>query len=319
MPGIESPDTPDSGRHLARMRFLVLGMGVAGISATRVLGEMGARWVTVEEQGGADFASTNGVDLRTIDAVMASASLSLDSPAILACQAAGLPIWSETEFAWRTRATDAPWVLVTGTHGKTKTTHMVGAIARAAGIHAGVCGNTESSVIDAARADHELVAVEISSVQLHFTSTVSPEAAVCLNVETEQLERPGSRDDYQADVARVYRLVRGAAVYPARDKHIEAMVEDADVVEGCRAVGITRGAPSVSQLGVVDGILLDRAFGHSRHHEALEIGHVSDLQHLVTGEVPSSLVTHALSAASLVRAVGAPPEAVGAGLRAFRP
>ncbi len=312
-----SPTSPDAGEHLAGTRVLVLGMGVAGTSTVQALAEIGASAVTVDENGVADAASIDGLNLDEFDVVMASAAFSPHSVAILACQAAGLRVWSEMEFAWRVRATDAPWVLVTGTNGKTTTTQMVGSIATAAGIDVKVCGNMGVSVIDAARAGHELMAVEIASLQLHFTSTVSPAAAVCLNVDSDHLDWHGSLDGYRADKARVYRHVRNAAVYPARDRLVEMMVEEAGVVDGCRAMGITRGAPSISQLGVVDGILLDRAFSESRHHEAIEIGHVSDLQHLVSGEVPPYLVTNALSAAALVRAVGGASDAVSAGLRAF--
>jgi len=312
-----SPVVPDSGEHLEGTRFLVLGMGVAGTSTVDALADIGASAVTVDANGSADLTTIEGLNLDDFDVVMASAAFSPHSEAVRACQAAGLPIWSEMEFAWRVRASDAPWVLVTGTNGKTTTTQMVGAIASAAGIDVKVCGNMGVPVIDAARGGHELVAVEIASLQIHFTSTLSPAAAVCLNVDSDHLDWHGSLGAYRADKARVYRHVRSAAVYPSHDRLVESMVEEADVAEGCRAIGITRGAPSISQLGVVDGILLDRAFGASRLNTAVEMGHVSDLKHLVAGDVPPYLVTNALSAAALVRAVGAPAESVGAGLRAF--
>ena len=317
MTDVIAPDAPDGGEHLAGARFLILGMGVAGTSAVRALDDVGASTVTVDANGVADATSIEGLRLDEFDAVMVSAAFAPHSSPVLACQAAGLPMWSEMEFAWRVRVSDAPWVLITGTNGKTTTTQMVGSIATAAGIDVKVCGNMGEPVIDAARAGHGLLAVEIASLQLHFTSTVSPAASVCLNVDSDHLDWHGSLAAYRADKARVYRHVRTAAVYPARDRLVETMVEEADVVEGCRAIGVTLGAPAVSQLGVVDGILLDRAFGDSRHREAIEMGHVSDLQHLVAGEVPPYLVTNALSAAALVRAVGGSPEAVGAGLRAF--
>ncbi len=312
-----TPDSPDGGEHLSGSRFLVLGMGVGGTSAVRALNQVGASAVTVDANGGADATSIEELRFGEFDAVMVSAAFSPHSAPVLACQAAGLPLWSEMEFAWRVRANHAPWVMVTGTNGKTTTTQMVGAIATAAGIDVKVCGNMGEPVIDAARAGHGLLAVEIASLQLHFSSTISPAATVCLNVDSDHLDWHGSLEAYRADKARVYRHVRTAAVYPARDRLVETMVEEADVVEGCRAVGVTLGAPSISQLGVVDGILLDRAFGDARHREAIEIGHVSDLQHLVAGDVPPYLVTNALSAAALVRAVGGSAESVGAGLRAF--
>ncbi len=317
MAQIASPEIADAGAHLAGKRFVVLGLGVAGTSAVKALGEIGAEYITVDGGGGADHDSLDGVDLSGVDAVMASAGYAPHSPDILACGAAGLPIWSEMEFAWRVRAHDAPWVLITGTNGKTTTTQMVGAIAAAAGLNVSVCGNMGNPVITAARQAHQLLAVEIASLQLHFTSTVSAAAAVCLNADTDHVDWHGSVEAYRADKARVYEHVRVACVYPAADRLVEEMVERADVVEGCRAIGVTIGAPSVSQFGVVDGVLVDRAFHDDRHSTAHELAEVSDLEHLVAGDVPPYLVTNALSAAALARAVGIEPRFVRDGLRAF--
>ena len=313
----DAPVQPDGGAHLAGTRVLVLGVGIAGLSTVAALADIGADAVTVDANGAADHASIDGLDLAAFDVVMASAAFSPSSDAIVACLDAGLPVWSEMEFAWRVRATDAPWVLVTGTNGKTTTTQMVGAMAAAAGVDVMVCGNMGVSVIDAARESHALLAVEIASLQLHFTHTVSPAAAVCLNVDSDHLDWHGSLDAYRAAKAKVFHLASVAAVYPAHDPVVEAMVEEADVVDGCRAIGITGGSPAVSQLGVVDGYLVDRAFTPQRRREALELGEVEDLSHLVAGEVPPYLVTNALSAAALARAVDVPPAAIREGLRGF--
>ncbi|PKQ25718.1 MAG: UDP-N-acetylmuramoyl-L-alanine--D-glutamate ligase [Actinobacteria bacterium HGW-Actinobacteria-4] len=302
---------------LAGKRVLVLGVGVAGASAVTVLEELGAVAVTVDDSGRADVASVDEVDLTAIDHVVASPGFAPHSPAIQAVLAAGLDVWSEMEFAWRVRREGIPWVLVTGTNGKTTTTHMVGAIATAAGLDVAVCGNMGVPVIAAARTDVDLVAVEIASLQLHFSTTISPHAAVCLNADEDHLDWHGSVEGYHADKARVYEHVQVACVYPAGDALVEGMVENADVVEGCRAVGVTTGAPAISQLGVVDGVLCDRAFSDQRRTMADELATVADLGHLVAGAVPPYLVFNALCAAALTRAVGVEPAHVAAGLRGF--
>jgi UDP-N-acetylmuramoylalanine--D-glutamate ligase len=299
------------------LRVLVLGVGVAGTSTVAACRELGATAVTVDANGAADHESVAELDLSTFDVVMASAAFAPHSDAIRACDAAGLPIWSEMEFAWRVRREGIPWVLVTGTNGKTTTTQMVGAIAAAGGLDVRVCGNMGIPVIEAARAECDLVAVEIASLQLHFTHTISPHAAVCLNADDDHTDWHGSIEAYHADKARVYRNVQIACVYPAADRRVEQMVEDADVVEGCRAVGVTLGVPAVSQLGIVEGHLLDRAFHADRRTHAVELGHLDDLQHLVAGAVPPYLATNALAAAALARAVGVAPEAVHEGLAGF--
>lgn len=318
-PGHDHP-AADGGAALGGTRLLILGLGVAGTSAVRAAQEIGAQTFTVDADpaSGADAPGLDGLDLASFDAVMASPAFAPHSEPIRAVQAAGLPIWSEMEFAWRVRTTDAPWVLVTGTNGKTTTTQMTGAILQAGGVAAKVCGNMGIPVITAAREGHEALAVEIASLQLHFTSSIVPAAAVCLNADYDHLDWHGSVESYRADKARVYEHNRIACVYPAHDRAVEEMVENADVEEGARAIGITAGAPTISQLGVVDGLLLDRAFTDSRHREAVELGHVEDLAHLIAGEVPPYLITNALSAAALARAVGVAPDAVSRALREFR-
>lgn len=302
---------------LAGKHVLILGVGVAGSSAREAALELGGSVVTVDANGAADAASTDELDLAVFDVVMASPGFAPHSDAVMACQAAGLEIWSEMEFAWRVRRQGIPWVLVTGTNGKTTTTQMVGSMAAAAGLDVAVCGNMGVSVIAAAREQHDLVAVEIASLQLHFTSTIAPLAAVALNAEDDHTDWHGGIEGYRADKARVYRNVEVACVYPAHDALVESMVVEADVQDGCRAIGITLDAPAISQLGVVDGVLCDRAFIDNRRKEALEVGHVDDLSHLVAGAVPPYLIFNALCAAALARAAGVPPGAIRDGLRTF--
>ncbi|WP_234983469.1 UDP-N-acetylmuramoyl-L-alanine--D-glutamate ligase [Demequina sp. NBRC 110053] len=303
---------------IAGRRVLILGLGVAGRSALEACSEQRAAAVTVDPNAaGADHASLDGLDLAAFDLCMSSPGFAPHHPWVVAVANAGVEIVSEMEFAWRVRRPGIPWVLVTGTNGKTTTTQMVGAIAAAGGLDVAVCGNMGVPVIGAAREERDLVAVEIASLQLHFTSTLSPHAAVCLNADEDHLDWHGSVEAYRADKARVYNLVQVACVYPAADPLVEAMVAEADVVEGARAVGVTLGSPAVSQLGVVDGLLVDRGFHDARWAQALELGSVADLSHLVAGDVPPYLVTNALAAAALCRAVGVAPEAVSEGLQAF--
>jgi len=299
-------------------RVLILGVGVAGTSARDAALALGATVTTLDSNGAADAADVADVELGEFDVVMASPGFAPHSPAVVACQNAGLEIWSEMEFAWRVRREDIPWVMITGTNGKTTTTQMVGAIASAAGLDVAVCGNMGVPVIAAARELHDLVAVEIASLQLHFSSTIAPHAVVALNVDDDHTDWHGSPENYRAAKARIYRNVQVACVYPAQDQGIEQMVADADVQDGCRAIGVTLGAPAISQLGVVDSVLCDRAFTDTRRTEALELGHVDDLSHLVAGDVPPYLIFNALCAAALTRAVGVPPSAVRDGLQAFR-
>jgi UDP-N-acetylmuramoylalanine--D-glutamate ligase len=119
---------------------------------------------------------------------------------------------------------------------------------------------------------------------------------------------------YTHNKAMVYRHTRIAAVYNVDDPVTEQMVRDADVVDGCRAVGFTLGIPGLSMLGLVDDALVDRAFIEERRTAAQELCTIAD----VPTQSPAN-VANALAAAALARAHGVPAGAVRDGLRSFIP
>src|SRR5699024_10028634 len=112
--------------------------------------------------------------------------------------------------------------------------------------------------------------------------------------------------------------VRTACVYNVADPVTRSLVEEADVVEGARAVGLSLGPPGLSELGVIDGALVDRAFLAERRTAAAELAAVEDLAHLGPQGAGAHLVLDALAAAALARAHGVEPRAVRDGLRAYR-
>ena len=94
------------------------------------------------------------------------------------------------------------------------------------------------------------------------------------------------------------------------------MVEDADVVEGARAIGFDLGVPGPSDLGVVDGILVDRAFLDDRRNSALELTTLVELRDL--GLAAPHVVANILAAAALARSLEVTPAAIREALRGFR-
>jgi UDP-N-acetylmuramoylalanine--D-glutamate ligase len=226
-----------------------------------------------------------------------------------------LPVWGEVELAWRLRQPDAaPWLCITGTNGKTTTVQMLDAILRAAGLRSVAVGNVGRPVVEAVMdpAGADVFAVELSSFQLHWTSSVSAEAAAVLNVAPDHLDWHGSLSAYEADKGRIYERAQRACVYNVEDPVTEELVRNADVVDGARAIGFTQGLPAVGMLGVVDGVLADRAFVEDRHNSAAELIRVDELR-----DPAPHMVANALAAAALARAHGVPAAAVRDGLRGF--
>ncbi|PLW72615.1 UDP-N-acetylmuramoyl-L-alanine--D-glutamate ligase, partial [Streptomyces sp. DJ] len=228
----------------------------------------------------------------------------------------GVPVWGDVELAWRLRGPGAAdWLAITGTNGKTTTVQMLASILAAAGLRTAAVGNVGTPVLDVVLSGekYDVLAVELSSYQLHWAPSVRAHSAAVLNLAPDHLDWHGSMAAYAADKGRIYEGNRVACVYNTADPATEELVRAADVEEGCRAVGFTLGAPGPSELGVVDGLLVDRAFVENRHSSAQELAEVAD----VNPPAPHN-VANALAAAALARAWGVPARAVRDGLRAFR-
>ncbi|MCX5133695.1 UDP-N-acetylmuramoyl-L-alanine--D-glutamate ligase [Streptomyces sp. NPDC060011] len=313
----------------------VAGLGVSGIPAAKVLHGLGAV-VTVVNDGDDDRARAQAAELEALgvtvrlgdgatlpegtDLVVTAPGWQPGKPLFAAAEAAGVPVWGDVELAWRLRDLDgrepAPWLAVTGTNGKTTTVQMLASILKAAGLRTAAVGNIGVSLLDAVLGEekYDVLAVELSSYQLHWAPSLRAHSAVVLNLAPDHLDWHGSMEAYAADKGRVYEGNRVACVYNVADKATEDLVREADVEEGCRAIGFTLGAPGPSQLGVVDGILVDRAFVENRQKNAQELAEVSD----VRPPAPHN-IANALAAAALARAYGVPARAVRDGLRDFTP
>jgi len=192
------------------------------------------------------------------------------------------------------------------------------------GLRAAPCGNIGVPVLDAVRdpAGFDVLVVELSSHQLWYLGLqsgpqpVSPAASVCLNLADDHLQWHGSFSAYRDAKAFVYNHTRVACVYNKADIATREMVEEAEVVEGCRAIGFDLGVPGPSDLGVVDGILVDRAFLDERRTTALELTTVADLAE--RGLSAPHVVANILAAAALARALDVPPAAIAVALEHFR-
>ncbi|MFL1903670.1 UDP-N-acetylmuramoyl-L-alanine--D-glutamate ligase [Streptomyces tauricus] len=321
------------------MNITVAGLGVSGISAARALAGLGAsvtvvdggdspahreRAVPLEQQGIAVRLADADTLPEGTDLVVTSPGWKPGSPLFQAAAKAGVDVVGDVEIAWRLRGHDgrraAPWLAVTGTNGKTTTTRMLASILAAAGLRTAAVGNIGTPIVDVvlgddeAYADLDVLAVELSSYQLHWAPSLRAHSAAVLNLAPDHLDWHGSMEAYAADKGRVYEGNQVACVYNVADRATEDLVRAADVEEGCRAVGFTLGTPGPSQLGLVDGILVDRAFVEDRHKQAQELAEVAD----VDPPAPHN-IANALAAAALARAFGVPPKAVRDGLRAFRP
>jgi UDP-N-acetylmuramoylalanine--D-glutamate ligase len=291
---------------------LVAGAGISGRAAAEALLRLGAR-VTVTDAR--SEALTDLPDGAVAGPQELSADLALvvtgpgrrpDDALVTAAAAAGLPVVGEPELAWwiaREQRSPAPWLAVTGTNGKTTTVGMLESMLRAAGHDTVACGNIGHPVVAAVEEGRDVLAVELSSFQLHWSPSVVPAAGCVLNVAEDHLDWHGSMAAYAHAKAQA---LRGPVAVAGVDDPAAAALLAAATAQ--RRVGVTLAVPGPDQLGVSGGALVDRAFGS---------GELADTAS-VRPAGPSGL-TDALAAAALARAHGVPPAAVAAGLAAFRP
>jgi UDP-N-acetylmuramoylalanine--D-glutamate ligase len=220
---------------------------------------------------------------------------------------------NEIDIAWNLRSVRAPhqkWIALTGTNGKTTTVEMTAAILQAAGINAVACGNVGDTVIDAVDRDnpYDVLVLELSSFQLHWAQEASFTAAAILNIADDHLDWHGSFEAYaQAKFSILDRCE--IAILNADDGPV---VLGANRFAG-RKVFFSLDTPAPGEIGVVEELLIDRAFV-ADPQEASMICELID----IVPTVPHN-VSNALAAAGLALALDVPHTAIQKALQSFRP
>lgn len=310
----------EQGRWTGRP-VVVAGAAVAGSAAARALLRRGAAVTVVDRTASAATGALAAAGARVVLAdrdpppglldtateLVVSPGFAPHHPLVTAAQAAGIEVYSEPELAWRLRDPDPPdWLAVTGTNGKTTTVTMLAAILAAAGRRTVAAGNIGEPLVDLA--GYEVLAVELSSQQLHWSARLAPPVGVLLNLADDHLEWHGDFAAYAAAKTAVWRgsgAAGGTAIGNLDDPEVAKRLPP-----GERTVGFTLGEPAPGQLGIAGGMLVDRAFQNGPVVLA-EVGSVRQ-----PGE---HNLANALAAAAAARAYGVPAAAVAAGLAGYQP
>ena len=323
----------------SELRVVVLGLGVSGFSVADTLAELGSKLLVVAEDAEAELldildvlgvehltgAQAEGLPKNVIDfqpdLIVTSPGVRPGHPMLQWAIESGIEIWIDVELAWRLRDKTekvADWIAVTGTNGKTTTVQLVESMIQAEGLRAVACGNIGVPILDAIRDPEGLDAlvVELSSFQLHYLGQIQPFASAVLNLANDHLDWHGSFEVYGETKSKIYQNTSVACVYNLNDLATEKMVENADVIEGARAVAFTTGLPARSQVGFVEDILCDRAFIDDRANSALEIATLEDLSQI--GVLTPHLMANVAAATALARSYSISPAAIKSAIRSFR-
>ncbi|MCF8555400.1 MAG: UDP-N-acetylmuramoyl-L-alanine--D-glutamate ligase [Candidatus Planktophila sp.] len=296
----------------AHKKILVLGAGVTGTSVARFLQASGAK-VTLTDDNSENAVKPDQIDLTNFDAVVISPGWRQDHPLVSQILSSPVELLNEIDIAWNLRSVRAPhqkWIALTGTNGKTTTVEMTAAILQAAGINAVACGNVGDTVIDAVDRDnpYDVLVLELSSFQLHWAQEASFTAAAILNIADDHLDWHGSFEAYaQAKFSILDRCE--IAILNADDG---PLVLGANRFAG-RKVFFSLDTPAPGEIGVVEELLIDRAFV-ADPQEASMICELID----IVPTVPHN-VSNALAAAGLALALDVPHAAIQKALQSFRP
>ncbi len=302
-------DLPRPADSWAGRRVLVCGFGVAGQSAARALGARGARVALTADRPPEGLSQVDWLGPRQavpdgVDLLVVSPGFRPTHPLLVDAQSRGLPVWGEVELAWQLRgAGAAPWLAITGTNGKTTTVRMLESMLRAGGRRAVAVGNVGEPLIDAvvAGAAYDVLAVELSSQQLHFAPSIAPAAGALLNLAPDHLDWHGSLEAYE--LAKTAVWAGGVAIGNADDPRVAARLPRG-------AVTFTLGQPGDGQLGVAGDRLVSRAFGDDN----LVLAEVAQVR-----PAGRHNVANALAAAMLARSYGLGADAISDGLHTFVP
>ena len=300
---------------LQHKKILVLGAGITGLASARALVSRDVHVTIVDDTVATDsefsILQPSAINVSDFDYVLVSPGWKESHPLIQQAQVAHITLLNEIDLAWAIKEERSPgqkWLALTGTNGKTTTVEMTAAALRAGGVHAVACGNVGKTVIECVDSSesYEVLVLELSSFQLHWLERAEFVASAILNIADDHTDWHGSFESYaQAKISIL-------------DRSMTAILngDDAEVVTRTihwngRKVFYSLDTPGPGEIGVVEELLVDRAFV-SDPQEASMIAEVVD----VKPTVPHN-VSNALAAAGLARTVGVSHEAIGKALSEF--
>ena len=294
---------------------LVVGLGKSGLSMVRTLVGLGAQVVVVDSRaappGLAELQRAFPAVPRHLGAfpaqvfagaarLLVSPGVSVQTPAIRAAAARGVPVWGDVElFA---RLTQAPVAAITGSNGKSTVTTLVGLMAERAGVKVAVGGNLGTPCLALLeRPDTELYVLELSSFQLETTHSLNARVATVLNISPDHLDRYPDLEAYSRAKQRIFHG-DGGMVINADDALVAGLAEP-----GRRVVRFTLGRPVAGEFGL-----------HSRDGATwLAYGDDAWLRAAELNIGGAHNLANALAALAMGQVLGLPREAMCQALRTF--
>lgn len=200
-------------------KILVLGLAKSGVGAASLLHKLGA-FVTVNdfkplsenpeaqellEQGITVICGGHPIELleEGFELIVKNPGIPYHNPMIQGAIEKGIPIITEVELAYQ--ISEAPFIAITGTNGKTTTTTLVFEMLEIGGrlpLIAGNIGTVASEVAQEVEKDNTIV-IELSSFQLMGIEQFNPKIAILTNLYDAHLDYHGTRKEYVSAKANI--------------------------------------------------------------------------------------------------------------------
>jgi len=252
--------------------FVVLGLARSGLATVRALRAAGIDCVAWDDnaasreaaaRAGARVTELAMVDWSTVTALVISpgipSTLPKPHPAAVAARAAGKPIVCDVELLARAQ-TQARFVAVTGTNGKSTTTALIGHILEQAGLRCEVGGNIGRGALDLAPlGEGGLYVLELSSYQLELLQTFRANVAVWLNITPDHIDRHGDIYGYVAAKKNIFARQRAGdcAVIGTEDEPSRQIAEEMAARPGITCVPVALDRPVAGGVSYRAGMLVD--------------------------------------------------------------
>ncbi len=208
---------------LSSQHFAILGAGVSGLAAAKLLLKNHASVCMIDQSDAAKYHDAQqalvemGVEaywggkfpddlMQKITTIVLSPGIPRSNPFIVDALKQGKNVIAEVELAWRFIGANDKVIAVTGTNGKTTTTSWIAHILSEAGKNVycgGNIGNAWSACMADATGAPVIHVIEMSSYQLESIDTFKPNVAMILNVTPDHLDRYGTIETYAAAKKRI--------------------------------------------------------------------------------------------------------------------
>ncbi|MFM8751966.1 MAG: UDP-N-acetylmuramoyl-L-alanine--D-glutamate ligase [Actinomycetota bacterium] len=292
-------------------KALVLGAGVTGAPTIEFLRTRGATVDVIDEKSNEPevLHSLQGLTLSDYLLAVVSPGWQVEHPFVKEIRSAGVEIISEVDLAWRVKCEVAPdqrWLALTGTNGKTTTVQMAEAMLQEAGFEATACGNVGFTAIEAVtKTSSEILVLELSSFQLEWSKEANFESVAILNIAEDHIDWHKSFDNY---AQAKFKIVDRATTVILNSHDQEIVKRSQNLTH--RIVWFSLNTPAPHQIGLVENLVVDRAFISGEAEALFELADIKPA-------VPHNLL-NAMAAAGLARSVGASAESIGLAIKKFK-